>query len=52
LISALFFYIANGSNLIGNFIIDMLSNSVSLGILSVLIFVCILIAYKTYENLP
>ena len=41
LVSAIFFYVANLGNLIGNVIVDSMSNPISLAVLAITVWVCL-----------
>ena len=44
LISAIFFYVANGINLMGNIIIDSFPNQISMGVLTITVCLCVVVA--------
>jgi hypothetical protein len=52
LVSSVFFYIANGTNLIGNELVDLLPNQLSLGIMSGLIWTCVFMVHWMTRRLP
>ena len=47
LVSSVFFYIANGSNLYGNIVADKLDNSVSLANFTFVIWICMMLVHYT-----
>lgn len=49
LVSSVFFYVANGTNLLGNYLVDMVSNPKSLAIMSSAIWTCIFIVHVTHK---
>lgn len=52
LISGIFFYIANASNLGGNYIVDLLPSRYSLALMSFIILICIVVVSLAYARLP
>lgn len=52
LISSIFFYVANGSNLAGNYLVDIFPNSLSLALMSALIWVCMFLVDLAYRRMP
>jgi hypothetical protein len=50
LVSSIFFYIANAMNLIGAYLITIMSNSKSLALMSFIVWLCILFVFIFYKG--
>jgi hypothetical protein len=49
-VSSVFFYVANATNLLGNELVDLLSNPKSLAIMSTLIWICIFVVHIMHRK--